>query len=90
MEEKTPKSNVLRTQARDFVFKMFNHVKRKWTMGQCVELQSLASEAYGYGLRRVQRSHGEEDWQWNKTMVINNIRIKMCVYKLCVMGWMIL
>lgn len=72
MEEQSLKNHV-RTQVRDFIFKMLRHFKRKRTgLIQCTELRSHTSEACGFGPRTVQRSHSEENWEWNKTMVINN------------------
>jgi hypothetical protein len=71
-------------QVRDFIFKMFNYFKRnRTTVVQFVELGSHTSEACGFGLRTVQRSHSEENWEWNKAMVINNNMrtVKMAVNK---------
>lgn len=75
MGEQIPKPHGLRTQARGFVFKMFDYFKwKRSTVGQRTEMPSRSSEVCGVGPTTVQRGVADVDWKWDKDTVINNER----------------
>jgi len=76
MEGQRPKRNIPHTHVRDLVLKMFTYFKwKQTTVTQCRNLPSYTSETCDVGLTTVQRTVSEGNWKWDKSTVINNVKV---------------